>query len=151
MRDSRSGAFGIISICCLLLVKFVALSSVPSGVLLPALVIMPVVSRWVMVYAVFAFPYARPSGLGKVFKEEANRKRFIIATVIALLIVLLTGRLAGLSIMTGGWLVAMAAAFYFKSKLGGLTGDTYGALNEMTEAAVLIFACLLAGYFRFPF
>jgi adenosylcobinamide-GDP ribazoletransferase len=151
MRDSRSGAFGVISVSCLLIVKFVALNSIPSGVLLPALVIMPVVSRWVMVYAILAFPYARPSGLGKLFKQGANRVRFIVATVIALAATVLLGQLAGLGIMAGGWLIAMAMAYYFKGKFGGLTGDTYGALNEITEVTALVLVCIFAGYFRLPF
>jgi adenosylcobinamide-GDP ribazoletransferase len=151
MRDSRSGAFGVISVSCLLIVKFVALNSVPSNVLLPALVIMPVVSRWVMVYGIFAFPYARPSGLGKLFKQGTNQLRFIVATIITLAAALLLGQLAGLGIMAGGWLIAMALAYYFKGKFGGLTGDTYGALNEITEAAALILVCMLTGYFKFFF
>jgi adenosylcobinamide-GDP ribazoletransferase len=151
MRDSRSGAFGVISVSCLLIVKFVALNSVPSSVLLPALVVMPVVSRWVMVYAIFAFPYARPTGLGKLFKQGVSRSRFVVATIIALAAVLLLGQLAGLGIMVGGWLTAMAMAYYFKGKFSGLTGDTYGALNEITEVAALVLVCMFTRYFRFLF
>jgi adenosylcobinamide-GDP ribazoletransferase len=151
MRDSRSGAFGIISVSCLLLVKYIALNSIPAGQLLPALVLMPVVSRWAMVYAIFAFPYARPSGLGKLFKQEVNRARFIAATVIALAAAVALAQLAGLFIMASGWLVAAATAAYFKSRFNGLTGDTYGALNEITEVAALILVYVFAGYSGLPF
>ncbi|GAI09498.1 unnamed protein product, partial [marine sediment metagenome] len=67
MHDSRAGSFGIIGVCCLLLVKYISLNNVPETLLMATLVLMPVVSRWAMVYAIFAYPYARPSGLGKVF------------------------------------------------------------------------------------
>ena len=33
---------------------------------------------------------------------------------------------------------------YLKHKFSGLTGDTYGAINEVTEVIVLIFVSLLA-------
>ncbi len=69
MSDSRVGAFGIVAVGCLLLVKYVALSNVPETFLMATLVLMPVVSRWAMVYAVFVYPYAKPSGLGKLFKQ----------------------------------------------------------------------------------
>ena len=144
MDDSRAGGFGIIGVCCLLLVKYVALNNVPDNWLMPTLVLMPVLSRWAMVYALFAYPYAKPSGLGKVFKQEASRLRFTIATLIALVAAVILARLAGLVIMFGIWVIALAVAFYLKGKFGGLTGDTYGAINEVTEVCVLILVCLLA-------
>ena len=70
MHDSRAGAFGIVGVFLLLLVKYVSLNSVPESLLMVTLVLMPVVSRWAMVYTVFAYPYARPAGLGKVFKQQ---------------------------------------------------------------------------------
>jgi adenosylcobinamide-GDP ribazoletransferase len=144
MDDSRAGAFGIIGVCLLLLVKYVALNSVPDSWLMPTLLLMPVISRWAMVYAVFAYPYAKPSGLGKVFKQGASWPRFTVATVITLAAAVILAQLSGLVIMFGVWVIAMAMAFYLKGKFGGLTGDTYGAINEVAEVLVLILVCLLA-------
>jgi len=152
MHDSRAGAFGIIGVCLLLLVKYISLDSVPAPLLIETLIIMPVISRWAMVYAIFAYPYARPSGMGKVFKREANWKRFIIATLITLAVAMgLTGLLdnaysylAGLVIIGGTWLTVMAMATYMKRKFSGLTGDTYGAINEVAEVCVLVLVCMLA-------
>jgi adenosylcobinamide-GDP ribazoletransferase len=143
MKDSRAGAFGIIGVCLLLLVKYVALNSVPLLWLVPTLVLMPVLGRWAMVYAVFAYPYAKPSGLGKVFKRETGSSEFLVATVIALAIAAMA-QLSGLVIMLGIWVVVTAVAFYFKGRFGGLTGDTYGAINEIAEVLVPILVCLLA-------
>jgi adenosylcobinamide-GDP ribazoletransferase len=144
MADSRVGAFGIIGVSSLLLVKYVALSNVPASWLVPTLLLMPVISRWAMVYAVFAYPYAKPSGLGKVFKQGASRPRFTIATVITLVLAVILAQLPGLLIMFATWVIVMAVAFYLKGKFGGLTGDTYGAINEVAEVLVLILVCLLA-------
>jgi adenosylcobinamide-GDP ribazoletransferase len=144
MKDSRAGAFGIIGVAFLLLVKYAALSSVPALWLAPTLLLMPVLSRWTMVWAVFAYPYARPSGLGKIFKQGASSSDFLVATLIALVIAVMPSELFGLFIMFGVWVVVMALAFYFKSRFGGLTGDTYGAINEIAEVLVLLFVCLLA-------
>jgi len=146
MHDSRVGGFGIVGACCLLLVKYVSLNSVPAPLLMMTLVLMPVISRWAMVYAIFAYPYARPSGLGKVFKQGANWQRFTPATLIALAvtIILAPSELAGLAIMLGIWVMTIAMASYLKRKFSGLTGDTYGAVNEVAEVCVLILVCLLA-------
>jgi adenosylcobinamide-GDP ribazoletransferase len=144
MHDSRAGAFGIIGVCCLLLVKYVSLNAVPTSWLMPTLVLMPVVSRWAMVYAVFAYPYAKPSGLGKVFKQGASWSRFTVATVITLAVAVILAQLQGLVIVFSIWVIVMAMAVYLKGKFGGLTGDTYGAINEVAEVLVLILVCLLA-------
>ena len=144
MQDSRAGAFGIIGACCLLLVKYVSLSAVPESWLMQTLVLMPVVSRWAMVYAVFAYPYAKPSGLGKAFKQGASWPRFTVATLITLVVAVILAQLTGFIIMLAVWVIVVAMAAYLKGKFGGLTGDTYGAINEVAEVCLLILVCLLA-------
>ncbi len=144
MHDSRAGAFGIVGVVLLLLVKYISLNNIPESLMMVTLLLMPVLSRWVMVYAVFAYPYARPSGLGKVFKEGASWSRLVIATLIALAVSISLAQLAGLAIMFAVWVIVIAMAAYLKRKFSGLTGDTYGAINELAEVGVLIFVLLLA-------
>lgn len=144
MHDSRAGGFGVIGAACLLLVKYVSLNSVPPGLLITTLVLMPVVSRWAMVYAVFAYPYARPSGLGKVFKQGATWRRLMMATIVTLVVAIVLFQSAGVVIMFGIWVIVVVMAAYLKPKFSGLTGDIYGAINEVAEASVLILVSLLA-------
>ncbi len=152
MRDSRAGAFGIIGVLLLLLIKYASLNSVPGNLMTVTLMIMPVVSRWAMVYAVFAYPYARPVGLGRAFKQGVSWQRFVLATIITLAVVIGLARLTdtiyfyliGLVLMFGTWVIVAVLATYLKRKFSGLTGDTYGAINEVAEVCVLILVCLLA-------
>ena len=149
MHDSRAGAFGIVGICLLLLVKYVSLNSVPETSLTATLILMPVLSRWAMVYAIFAYPYARPSGLGKIFKQGTSWPKLLMATLISLAVVILAGLaglaiILGLAIMLAIWIMVLIMATYLKRKFAGLTGDTYGAVNEVAEVGVLILVCLLA-------
>jgi len=144
MRDSRVGSFGIVGVCCLLLVKYVSLNNVPQSLVMTSLVLMPVISRWAMVYAIFVYPYAKPSGLGKVFKQGVNWLKFVMATLIALAVAAALARLAGLAIILGIWVIVVIMATYLKRKFSGLTGDTYGAINEVAEVGVLLLVCLLA-------
>ena len=144
MHDSRVGGFGIVGIVLLLLVKYVSLNSIPLPLMMTTLVLMPVISRWATVYAIFAYPYAKPSGLGKAFKQGTNWLRFTMATLIALVVVVGLAQLVGLTIMFLIWVMTVAMAAYLKSKFSGLTGDTYGAINEVAEVGVLILVTLLA-------
>jgi len=152
MHDSRAGSFGIVGVSCLLVTKYISLNSIPEPLVIAALVLMPVAGRWAMAYAIFAYPYARPSGLGKMVKQETNWWGFVMATIITLAVAIGLARLAnvtyfflaGLAIMAGIWIIIMAMAAYLKRKFSGLTGDTYGAINEVAEVCVLILVCSLA-------
>lgn len=152
MRDSRVGAFGVIGVFLLLLIKYVSLASLSGSVAVVTLVVMPTVSRWIMVYAVVAYPYARASGLGQAFKEYATWGRFAVATALAGAITLGVTGWAGFTsfylltpaIMLTAWVVAVGLGNYLEGKLSGLTGDTYGAMNEVTEALVLVIFSFLA-------
>ncbi len=146
MRDSRAGAYGIVGVVLILLVKYVSLSSIPADLMMMTLILMPVISRWTMTYAIFAYPYARPSGLGKSFKQGTTWPRFTMATVIAVAVVAVIGQLAGLAVLFLVWLVTVVIAAYFKSRFQGLTGDNYGAINEVAEVSVLIFITILVQF-----
>lgn len=143
MHDSRVGGFGIIGVVLLLLVKYASLNSLPEPLMMMSLVLMTVASRWAMVYAIFVYPCAMPSGLGKVFKQGTNWPKFTMATLITVAVVAVLAQLTGLAIMFFIWLVTVVMAAYFKSKFSGLTGDTYGAINEVVEVSLLVLINLL--------
>jgi adenosylcobinamide-GDP ribazoletransferase len=144
MRDSRVGSFGVIGAVCLVLLLYVSLTLLPEQHRQAALVLAPAISRWTMVYAIAAYPYARKGqGLGATFKDGATRPRVAIATAVTLAACGGLLRLDGLAVMAASWLVAAAAAWYLSKKLGGLTGDTYGAINEVVQVAVLILIPLI--------
>ncbi|MGD0780697.1 MAG: adenosylcobinamide-GDP ribazoletransferase [Dehalococcoidales bacterium] len=146
MHDSRVGAFGVVGVVLILLVQYICLNNVPSDKMTAVLLFMPVISRWAMVYAIFAYPYARPSGLGKAYKEATDWRHFIIATIITLGI---AGGLLPLFYVTGFLLVGgiliitTAFAFYLRYKFAGLTGDTYGAINEVAEVTALLLVIII--------
>lgn len=152
MRDSRVGAFGVVGVVLLLLVKFAALNSIPPALLTPTLIMMPVLSRWAMVYALFAYPYARQQGLGREIRQAISWPRFSAATVITLAFIIAAAwignfsyyYLAGLALMLGIWVIIILMAAYFRKMFSGLTGDTYGAINETAEVWVLILVTALA-------
>jgi adenosylcobinamide-GDP ribazoletransferase len=140
MSDTKVGTFGIVGVVLLLLLKYVSLSASP---ILPALLLMPTLSRWAMVSIIFTFPYAKRSGMGLAFKQGATWQRLTIATVISLIVAVALLKLWGLVLMAALWLIAFGIASYFRSRLGGLTGDNYGAINELAEVLVLLLLILI--------
>lgn len=138
MSDSRVGGFGVVGGCCLIIAKFAALVALPLGLRASALILMPVLSRWGMVYAISAFPSAKNEGMGWAIKQGANWKGLVVATVFSLIIVLGLLGWWGAVLMAVLCLVLLALSKYLCSRFAGLTGDNYGAINEFAEVMVLI-------------
>jgi len=144
MSDTRVGAFGIIGVVLLLLLKYVSLLS--ESMILPALLLMPTLSRWAVVSMIFSFPYARRSGMGLPFKLGATWQRLAIATAIALVASVVLLKWWGLMLMAVVWLIAFGIGSFFRSGLGGLTGDNYGAILELSEVLVLLLVILIGRF-----
>ena len=137
MKDSRVGAFGVAGGALALLLKYTALASSPNP--LPALVTSAVLARWGMALAIFAFPYAREHGLGREMKDHVGWTQIILATCIALIVVLLAGVQMGMIAFALASLTVWLGARYILRLIPGLTGDSYGALCEGIELVVLLF------------
>ena len=146
MHDSRAGAFGVVGIILVLLVQYAALNGVPADKMTAVLLFMPTVSRWAMVYAIYAFPYARKEGLGTAYKSVTRWPLFLLATAITLAV---AGALypllnvTGFIVFGGALIITTGLAFYFKYKFAGLTGDNYGAINEVSQAITLIVVVII--------
>ncbi|MDD5093050.1 MAG: adenosylcobinamide-GDP ribazoletransferase [Dehalococcoidia bacterium] len=138
MDDSHVGGFGVVAAGSLILLKYVSLISLPVELIPAALLLMPTLGRWSAAYALFAFPSAKREGLGQAYKEKMSLFTFASATLITLVIASAFMTYLGPAILAGIWLVTFSVARLFASRLGGLTGDTYGAMIEITEVCVLV-------------
>ena len=136
MKDSRVGANGVMAFGVFLLLKWSLLLDLLPVTAGPALFVMPVASRLAMVIAITAFPYARPEGIGKAFAQYSGRYSLLFAVVTALLFVLPLGITAGVS-LAAVVLFSLAFCRRMTKTLGGLTGDVYGALTEISGLVVL--------------
>jgi len=145
MRDSRVGGFGVVGAFCLLLLKYISLLFLPGAYRMVALLLMPMLGRWAMVFAIFGYPSARKEGMGQTFKQQANWRGLVIATLIAVAASVALMKLWGCAVMAAIWLITVVMVAYLRRKLGGLTGDTYGAINEVIEVCVLILVPVIAG------
>ena len=141
LRDSHVGSFSVVGGVSLLLLKWTLLVGIPETERIGLLALFPCLSHFAMVATMFAFPYARSSGLGTAFQVGAGWRQLAIALVTA---AVAAGLLLGIS---GLVLLAIATGFalglWFRRLLGGMTGDTYGATNEVTEATVLLAGLIL--------
>ncbi len=139
MKDSRAGAMGVIAVVCLMLVKYSALSSMAPENFYPALFFMPLAGRSAILLTMARLPYARPEGgLGGLFYSQKSRKAAIAACFILLLLLTIVAP-AQLFIVAIAVLVTnLIFGRWCRNQLGGATGDTLGAVCEITEAVTAV-------------
>ncbi len=161
MKDSTIGSIGVTAIVLVLLLKFLALNSLfhlsPFTFHL-SLFLMPVFSRWAMVPAIFHGKSARQDGLGRIFIENTGVKEFVTATFLTLLFLILAVLIGNkinnpdyqfsiinfqLSLILPVLYIFSLIAVWFSNKnFGGMTGDTLGAVSEISEILFLIMAVI---------
>jgi len=143
MKDSSVGAFGALAVFCTLLLKVSFLTELSTTIQLQALALAPALGRWALVQAAFFYPAAREEGMGRLFSEQVRGKDFVIATLLVGGLAFLLLRFWGVAVFGGIWLMATLINRSFSRALGGLTGDTYGALCEISEVSALGIIALL--------
>ncbi len=146
MRDSRVGSFGVLGGACVLLLKFAFFASLEMPALFVALLCILPAARWSMVLALRTFPSARPAGLGITFRQSVSLQRLCIAGCSALLIATVIGHLAGVLVWITASLAALLVGWWVTRRIGGLTGDTYGAIAEITEVVALLLLVILRSW-----
>jgi adenosylcobinamide-GDP ribazoletransferase len=138
MRDSRVGSFGVLAGACVLLLKFAFFASLREHSLPLALLVILPSARWAMVLALCIFPSARSTGLGAAFHQAVTTERLVLASIVALTIVLIAGQWIGLIVWATTSATTLMLGFWITRNLGGLTGDSYGAIEEVVEVVALL-------------
>jgi adenosylcobinamide-GDP ribazoletransferase len=137
MRDPRVGSFGAIALIVVLLGDVAALSALTPASAIVALVIGGALSRWAMLWVIAFLPYVRETGLG-VAAGGANRAfDLILGSALAVLVCLLDWRRALVALLLVG-LTAVIVSGVARRRIGGATGDIYGATTELCQVAALI-------------
>lgn len=148
MRDSSTGAMGVLTLVLLILCKVSCLDAlVTTRFLLPAVFLMPLAGRSAILLLMSFLPYARPDG-GLATLFYSRNARFAAFWALALCIGLAAGLAGARGIAAVLAVVALVFFFslYCQRKIGGATGDTLGAVSELAEAMVaLVFVCHLGG------
>ncbi|MEI6647079.1 MAG: adenosylcobinamide-GDP ribazoletransferase [bacterium] len=146
MRDTHIGTYGSLTLVSVLALKVAGLASMPASMWVKALFLAPVAGRCSMVLMLAMLPSARTDGMGILFKRGRSFWEVLWALSVLLLAAWFLLQWRGL-VAVGAVLVCNVSFMGLcQSKINGFTGDTLGALSELSEALTLVTLSVL--FFR---
>jgi adenosylcobinamide-GDP ribazoletransferase len=145
MHDPCSGPIAVVVLVLVLLLKFSALQSLVAQQATALLIVPPLLGRTALVLLLLSTPYVRPEGLGSRLARELRRGASLaVVLLVATLVVVWLG-LNGIVLLLVLALVFWLLRRLMLRRIGGTTGDTAGALLEITETLTLLTAAVLNG------
>jgi adenosylcobinamide-GDP ribazoletransferase len=140
MKDSRIGTNGVIAIFMDFLLRLSLILSLSGRTVPYVILVSPILGKTVLLLLIWLTPYARKTGgIGGMFYKDISRKSVILGAMsgVFLLILLFSWKVYAVLI-----LCFVTMFFYRKfviNKIGGMTGDTLGAANELAEIAFMLY------------
>ena len=137
MRDPRVGVYGAAAVVLVLLGEVAALSGMSARIAIVALVVAGAASRLAMLAVVAYVPYVRTAGLGVAATGDHRRFDVLLGTALTLIACLLDFRHALLGMLFIA-ITSLAIVALARRRIGGATGDVYGAVAEVGQLAALV-------------
>lgn len=144
MKDSRIGTFACVAIVLDLLVKFSAYGEVLAKGSPMLIVLAPMYGRFsISMLAAMAKP-AKPNGSGNLFIRNTGMVQicFNILTTVGVSL-WLAGIKSTAILVAGAMIVTLLFNKFCVHKMNGITGDSFGANNELVEILTLVILCAI--------
>lgn len=138
-RDSRVGSYGAAALSLSFLARVILIASIPLSQVAQYLIAAHILCRWTTLPLGSLCPPARDTdGQGALVAHLVTRGSLILGTVFSFLSVGLLLRWRSMAPVLFSVAVTQLSARYYKRKIGGVTGDCFGATNQLTEIAVYL-------------
>lgn len=143
MKDSCTGTFGVLALISVILLDVFLLNMLiplSDGIII---IVFPILGRMGCLIGAGAFDYARKDGLAKSFVHHCGKNEIVIGLVITLVsVVLVMASFSFLIFVAISLIISYLLNLYFSKKLSGVTGDTIGAVCELSQMLFLMVIAL---------
>ncbi len=145
MRDSRTGVMGVIAVVFAILLKVSLLTSLAPPVRFGIILLMPLAGRCSLVVMMRTLSYVRTEGgLATAFGREKSLINVLWAVAFLLAAGWIAAEWLGFAACLASLFMAGLFTAYCFRKIGGYTGDTLGAVCEITEIIPALAAIALS-------
>jgi adenosylcobinamide-GDP ribazoletransferase len=145
MKDPRSGPAAVTAIGLVLIAKWAGLQALTAHGELWVLLVAPMLARAQLPLLMLTTPYARKEGMASDQFHQLPRRAAWIASSFAWLGCVCIAGLAGLALVVVTVAIFLLARQTMRTRLAGFTGDTAGALVEITETLLLLIGVFFVG------
>jgi adenosylcobinamide-GDP ribazoletransferase len=142
MKDPASGPAGVTALVLVLLLKYATLQTLLAGPNWQVLLWTPCLGRAALPLLFLTTPYVRPGGLGEDLASHLPRRSLRRVLMMLAVLVVIAAGMTGLILLLTVLATLLGLRRAMLRRLGGCTGDTAGALVELSETALLIVAAL---------
>jgi adenosylcobinamide-GDP ribazoletransferase len=154
MSDSRTGAYGVMAAVVLILLKVGAIADLSSTQSCGVLILAPIWGRWGQLVAIARYPYLKAEGKGAFHRRSLQLPQdlwpSLLLAPLGIIPILVEPHqwLSHLGSVCLGLVLSWGVGAWFYKRLQGMTGDSYGAIVEWTEALLI---CCLSVLYRLKF
>lgn len=147
MRDPSIGSYGATALVLVIGLKVTAIATLlDRDEALAFVVAAPALSRWTIPVLAASLPYARvEGGLGQAVTQECGIAGVVGATAVVAVVATAALGVDGLIAWALVALTALCIARQARRRLGGVTGDVFGASVELAEASALLYGVWRSG------
>ncbi len=148
LRDPAIGSAGATALILYIVGLIIALASIDNSSIVSALIVSEVIAKYAMVLQASIGRVAW-EGMGASFARSMSIKdnggsRWIASTVITLLLVYILSKDMGIYAFIASVASALVMLLLAYRNFGGISGDLFGATNELTRlVSLLVFAVLI--------
>ncbi len=138
LHDSRIGTYGALALILSIGSRILLLAALPSDRILPVLVAAVTLSRW-SILPLSLLPPANPgTGQGATIAGRTSPLVFLLGTAFAMAVVGGALRVEAIPMVLGAATIVLLSAGFYRRRIGGTTGDCFGATVQLVELAVLL-------------
>jgi len=137
LRDSRIGSYGAIALVLSLMARYLLLASLPMERFIAYVISAHVLCRWSSLPLSYFLPPAREQeGQGARIAKLTSFSSLLFGSALSTAIVIFALRRSSVAPLLVAPLIVLVSGWFYNKKIGGITGDCFGATNQLTEIAI---------------
>jgi adenosylcobinamide-GDP ribazoletransferase len=139
LRDSRIGSYGATALVISLLARYLLLASLPLEHFAAYVISAHVLCRWSSLpLSYFLAPARDQDGQGARIAHLTSFSSLAIGSAFSFAVVIFALRWAAIAPILASMLAVIVSGWFYYRKIGGVTGDCFGATNQLAEIAVYV-------------